>query len=60
MKEIYSCEDVYYYYYLFNILPQNTNNDKKQGSHTKTIKVVRKPIKETMGLTDIGLPQSKK
>ena len=43
------------------ILPQNTNNNKKKSKTViqKQIKVARKP-KETMGLIDIGLPQSKK
>lgn len=33
---------------------------KNQAITQKQIKVARKPKKETMGLIDIGLPQSKK
>ena len=42
------------------ILPQNTNNDKKQDSHTKANKGGEEAQKETTGLIDIGLPQRKK
>ena len=33
---------------------------KKQGDHTKAYKSGEEAQKETMGLIDIGLPQSKK
>jgi len=47
------------YLFLFFILPQNTSNTKKQGDHTKANKSGEEAQKETMGLIDIGLPQSK-
>ena len=44
----------------FFILPQNTSNTKKQGDHTKANKSGEEAQKETIGLIDFGLPQSKK
>jgi len=45
---------------MYFILPQNTSNTKKQSNHTKANKSGEEAQKETMGLIDIGLPQSKK
>ena len=45
---------------LFFILPQNKSNTKKQDNHTKANKSGEEAQEETMGLIDIGLPQSKK
>jgi len=48
-----------FFFFVF-ILPQNTSNTKKQGNHTKANRSGEEAQKETMGLIDIGLPESKK
>ena len=45
--------------YLF-ILLQNTNNNTKQDSYTKANESGEEAQRETVGLIDIGLLQSKK
>lgn len=41
------------------LLPQNTNNDKKQDSYSKANESGEEAQKETMGLINIGLSQRK-
>ena len=45
---------IFYFYHKIKVIP------KKQGDHTKANKSGEEAQKETMGLIDIGLPQSKK
>ena len=59
-KAIFISRPLCYLSVYFFILPQNTSNTKKQGDHTKANKSGEEAQKETMGLIDIGLPQSKK
>ena len=42
------------------IFTTKTSNTRKQGDQTKENKSGEEAQKETMGLIDIGLPQSKK